>query len=98
MVVSGYCFANSHHSRAWEIVRSGAKERGRRGDSIPYLNDCRGASWWPDFAGEEGDGGLLHPVLGGGACVLCKEAWVMQEEGWRSCRGERRGCMGRAGR
>jgi hypothetical protein len=66
MVAGGYSFANSHHSRARKIMRSGANERGRRGDLIPYLTYRGGASWWPDFAGEEGGDGLLVLFLGGG--------------------------------
>jgi hypothetical protein len=59
MVAGGYCFSNSRQSRAREIARSRAKERGQGRDSIPYLTYRRGASWWPDFAGEEGGSALL---------------------------------------
>jgi hypothetical protein len=44
MVVGGYCFGNSRQSRAREIARSRANERGRRVDSIPYLTYRGGAS------------------------------------------------------
>jgi hypothetical protein len=59
MVAGGHSFANSHRSRAWEIMRSGANERGRGGDSIPYLTYHGDASWWPNFAGEESVGGSV---------------------------------------
>jgi hypothetical protein len=98
MVAGGYCFANSHHSRAWEIATIEAKERGRRGDSIPYLTYRGGASWWPDFAGE-----VAAVVLPG----LCSWAVALgrggQQGGGRGCRGDgmaaggRRDCRGRAG-
>jgi hypothetical protein len=37
MVPDGCNFSNSRRFRAWESARSGANERGRREDSIPYL-------------------------------------------------------------
>jgi hypothetical protein len=33
----GYCSSDSRRFRAREVTGSGAKERGRRGDSVPYL-------------------------------------------------------------
>jgi hypothetical protein len=66
MVAGGYCWPISQCSRAHEITRSGANERGQRGDSIPYLTYRGDASWWPNFAGEDGGGGS---VLGGSPSV-----------------------------
>jgi hypothetical protein len=63
MVTGRYCSSNSHRSRAQEVARSGANERGRRGDSIPYLTYRGDASWLSNFD-QEGDGcGSVH---GGG--------------------------------
>jgi hypothetical protein len=53
--------------------RGAGQERGRRGDSIQYLTYRGDASWWPDFAGEEGGGALLRVVallfLGVRGCI-----------------------------
>jgi hypothetical protein len=68
MVAGGYCFANSRHSRSREIARSGAKERGRRGDSISYLTCSRDASWWLDFDGE--DAAAVPPDFCSGVAAL----------------------------
>jgi hypothetical protein len=94
MVAGGYCWLNSWHSRAREIARRRAKERGRRGDSIPYFTyrGGGGASWWPNFAGEEGGGGSI-PVLGGGASAQGWRHW----SGAASRGGAWRGCRSRAG-
>jgi hypothetical protein len=66
MVVGGYCFADSRRSRAREIVRSGAKERGEGGDSIlgltEGLTEAAGIK-----AGRDG-GGLCR---GGSAMLPC---------------------------
>jgi hypothetical protein len=55
----GYCSSNSHRSRARKVARSGANERGPRGDSIPYLTYSGGASWRSNFAEEVATAGLF---------------------------------------
>jgi hypothetical protein len=62
MVAGGYYFSNSRRSRAWEVARSKANERGRRGDSIPYLTYRVDASWWSNSAGEEAAVALFRAV------------------------------------
>jgi hypothetical protein len=62
MVVGGYNSSNSHRSRAREVARSGANERGRRGDSIPYLTYRGDASWRSNFTREEVPTGPLQVV------------------------------------
>jgi hypothetical protein len=59
MVAGGNCFPNCRRSRAREIARSGANERARRGDSIPYLTYRGDASWWSNFVEEEAAAGLF---------------------------------------
>jgi hypothetical protein len=59
MVAGGCCLSNPRRSRAREIARSGANERGRRGDSIPYITYRGDASWWSNFTTEEGSGGSV---------------------------------------
>jgi hypothetical protein len=54
-----YCSLNSRHSRAREVARSGANERERRGDSIPYLTYRGDASWRSNFAEEVATAGLF---------------------------------------
>jgi hypothetical protein len=67
MVTGTHCWPNSQRSRAREIARSGAKERGQRGDSIPYLTYHADASWWLSFAGEVAVAVLSVRFLGNGA-------------------------------
>jgi hypothetical protein len=76
MVAGAHCWPNSQHSRAREIGRSGAKERGRQGDSIPYLTYRADASWWLNFIGEVAVAVLSILFLGNGA-----SAWVLARGG-----------------
>jgi hypothetical protein len=62
MVTGGHCSPNFRQFRAWEVARSGANERGRWGDSIPYLTYHGDASWWSNFVKEEVTAGLLQAV------------------------------------
>jgi hypothetical protein len=63
IVAGGHNFSNSRLSRAREVGRSGANERGRRGDSIPYLTYQGDASWRSNFAGEEAPAGLFMAAV-----------------------------------
>jgi hypothetical protein len=59
METSGYCSSNCRRFRAREVAGSGGKERGRRGDSVPYLTYHGDVSWWSNFAGEAAPAGLF---------------------------------------
>jgi hypothetical protein len=72
MVTGGHCSSNSRRSRAREVARSGANERGRRGDSIPYLTYRGDASWWSNFVEEVG-GGCLFILFLGDSTVFVRE-------------------------
>jgi hypothetical protein len=93
MVTGVHCSSNSHHSRAREVARSGANERGRREDSIPYLTYRGDASWRSNFAEEVMAAGLF--------CFWAAVLFMAALDGAGACKGGtggERGSQGRARR
>jgi hypothetical protein len=88
MVAGGYNFSNSCRSRAREVARSGANERGRRGDSIPYITYRRNASWWSNLAGEEAAAGLFMAAALISVVAACRAPGAVQEETQGAAKGE----------
>jgi hypothetical protein len=76
----GYFSSNCHRSRAREVARSGANERGRRGDSIPYLTYRGDAPWRSNFMEEDAAAvpficsGWLAPASIPGGAGWCAQA------------------------
>jgi hypothetical protein len=97
MVTDGDCSSNSGRSSAREVAGSDANERGRRGDSNPYLTYRGDASWRSNFAGEVAPAGLFLPVsfLFVLAALFLGAAGTrggLQEEGVARLQGGGRGC------
>jgi hypothetical protein len=67
-------------------VGSGENERGRRGDSIPYLTYCGDAPWRSNFTEEDAAAVLFCSCAGScsGGCLLC--TWALA--GGCGCRRE----------
>jgi hypothetical protein len=94
MVAGAHCWPDSRRSRAREIMRSGVKERGQRGDSISPLNHGEEAPWWRESRREE----VAAHCSGAAALLFVGRRWLRRggmQGGGHGCRGKGAAAGGR---